>query len=43
MGPNPINFEQIKAFTELTETPLAAWEVQAIMRLDRVYMGVANG
>jgi hypothetical protein len=42
-GPNPINYEQIKAFKELTDTPLDAWEIQAIMRLDRAYMGVANG
>ena len=42
-GPNPITYEQIKAFKELTETPLAAWEVDAVMRLDTIYMGVANG
>jgi len=27
----------------LTETPLASWEVEAIKRLDVVYLGVANG
>jgi hypothetical protein len=41
-GPNPITYEQIKAWKELTETPLAAWEVQAIKRLDVVYLGVIN-
>ena len=42
-GPNPIGYDTIKAFIELTDTPLTAWEVQTIIRLDRVYMGVANG
>ena len=42
-GPNPITYEQIKAWKELTETPLASWEVEAIKRLDVVYLGVANG
>ncbi len=38
-GPNPITYEQIKAWKDLTETPLASWEVEAIKRLDVVYMG----
>ena len=42
-GPNPITYEQIKAWKELTETPIAPWEIEAIKRLDTVYMGVANG
>jgi len=42
-GPNPITFEQIKAWKELTETLIDAWEIEAIIRLDGVYMGVANG
>ena len=42
-GPNPITYEQIKAWKELTETPIDPWEIQAVIRLDRVYMGVANG
>ena len=41
-GPNPITYEQIKAWKELTETPIAPREVEAIKRLDAVYMGVAN-
>jgi len=41
-GPNPISYEQIKAWKELTETPLAPREVEALMRLDRVYMRVTN-
>lgn len=42
-GPNPIGYEEIKAWKELTETPLSAWEVEAIKRLDAAYLGVANG
>ena len=42
-GPNPITYEQIKAWKELTETPVEPREVGAIKRVDTVYMGVANG
>lgn len=42
-GPNPISYSDIKDFMELTDTPLSGWEVDTIMKLDRVYMGVANG
>jgi len=42
-GPNPITYEQIKSWKELTETPIAPWEVGVIKSLDAVYMGVANG
>ena len=42
-GPNPITYEQIKSWKELTETPIAPWEIEALKRVDVVYMGVANG
>jgi len=42
-GPNPITYEQIKAWKELTHTPIDPWQIQAVLRLDTVYMGVANG
>jgi hypothetical protein len=42
-GPNPITYEQIKAWKELTETPISAREIEAIMSVDAVYMRVANG
>jgi hypothetical protein len=42
-GPNPISYEEIKAWKELTDTVLLAWEVDLIRDLDRVYMRVANG
>ena len=42
-GPNPITYEQIKAWKELTETPISPWEVVAIKRVDTVYIGIANG
>ncbi len=42
-GPNPIGYEQIKAWKELTGTPLDAREVEAVMSLDTIYMRVTNG
>jgi hypothetical protein len=42
-GPNPITYEQIKAWKELTETPVEPREIEAIKRVDTVYMRVANG
>ena len=42
-GPSPITFEQIKAWKQLTETPLEPWEIEAIGRLDVQYLKVANG
>jgi hypothetical protein len=42
-GPNPITFEQVKAWKELTETPLSTREVDTIRSLDGVYMEVRNG
>jgi hypothetical protein len=42
-GPNPITYEQIKAWKELTDTPLDARDVESVVRIDAVYMRVANG
>ena len=42
-GPNPITYEQMKAWKELTNTPLDARDVEAVMRIDAVYMRVYNG
>ena len=42
-GPNPITYEQIKAWKELTDAPLDARDVEAVVRIDAVYMRVANG
>ena len=42
-GPNPITYEQIKAWKELTDTQLSSQEVVAIKRVDGVYMGTING
>jgi len=42
-GPNPITYEQILAWKELTQTPLSPREVDAIKRLDLVYLRVMNG
>lgn len=37
-GPNPITYTEIKAWKELTETPLSAWDIQALKRLDQVFI-----
>jgi hypothetical protein len=42
-GPNPITYEQILAWKQVTEQPLEAWEAETIKRLDSIYLGVANG
>lgn len=42
-GPSPITYEQIKAWREVTETPILPWEIEAIKRLDLEYLRVANG
>ena len=42
-GPNPLTYTEIKSWMELTNTPLRSWEVEAIKRLDSVYIGVAHG
>lgn len=42
-GPNPLTYTEIKTWMELTDTPLKSWEVEAIKRLDAVYIGVAHG
>ena len=42
-GPNPITFEQIKAWKELTEYPLSPREVEVVKQLDSLWLKVANG
>jgi len=41
-GPLPITYQEIAAWKELTDTPLSPWEVEAIKRLDRIYVKVVN-
>ncbi len=41
-GPNPITFEQILAWKELTQSTLDAREVEVIKRLDVIYLGTKN-
>lgn len=41
-GPNPITYQEIKAWCELTGVVLSPWEVNAIKRLDAVYMKVVS-
>lgn len=41
-GPDPITYEQIKAWKELTNNEVSSRDVAAIMSVDRVFMRVAN-
>ncbi len=41
-GPSPITYTEIQSWKEATQTPLHTWELEAIKRLDVVYMGVTN-
>jgi hypothetical protein len=41
-GPNPISYQEIKTWKELTDTPLSSWEIEAIKRVDVVFMGTMN-
>ena len=41
--PNPISYQEIKTWKELTDTPLSSWEIEAIKRVDVVFMGTMNG
>ena len=42
-GPNPISYQEIKTWKELTDTPLSSWEIEAVKCVDVVFMGMANG
>lgn len=37
-GPNPLTYTEIKAWKELTDTPLSPWDIQVIKRLDQAYI-----
>ncbi len=41
-GVSPITYEQIKAYTEVTQTPLSPKEIEAIKRLDLIYQKVMS-
>ena len=41
-GPNPITYSEIKAWKELTHTPLCPWEIKAIKLVDVQYVRVMN-
>jgi len=42
-GPNPITYTEIKAWKELTDTPLKPWDIQVLKRLDQVFIRTTNG
>ena len=41
-GPMPISFSEIKAWSDLTHSDPAAWEVATLKEIDRVYLSEAN-
>jgi hypothetical protein len=41
-GPNPITYTELLAWKEVTQNPLAPWEVEAVKRIDNIYMRVMN-
>ena len=41
-GPLPINYQEIKAWVEVTGNALTPFEIEAVKRLDRVYIKVVN-
>lgn len=40
-GPNPITYQEIQAWKELTNAPITPREVDAIKRLDKAYLNAA--
>ena len=42
-GPLAIPYTEIKAWIELTNNTLEAWEVDVLKKLDQIYLKVANG
>ena len=42
-GPNPISYTEIQAWANLTNQVLSPRDVEAIMKIDLVYLKVQNG
>jgi hypothetical protein len=42
-GPQGLSFSEIKAWSELTATPVSPVDVEIIKKLDSVFLRVANG
>tara|TARA_R110000744_G_scaffold372117_1_gene483610 strand:+ start:676 stop:981 length:306 start_codon:yes stop_codon:yes gene_type:complete len=41
-GAEAITFDQIKAWKELTQSNFRPWEIEALLKLDEVYLNVAR-
>ena len=41
-GPMPISFSEISAWKELTGNQLSTWEVEAIKKIDSLYVRIIN-
>lgn len=42
MAANPIQWAEIEAYRRITLTPLSAWDIRLIRRLDRVVLPILN-
>ena len=42
-SPDPITFEQIVYWKQLTETETKPWEIDIILSLDQIYREILNG
>lgn len=42
-GPLPISFSEIKAWSDLTATPVNPLEVEILKKIDNLYVRIANG
>jgi hypothetical protein len=43
MSVNPLSYQEIKAWMDITHTPLNARDIDAVKRLDTSYLGAMNG
>jgi hypothetical protein len=41
-GPLPISYQEIDAWQRMTQNTLLPWEIEAVKRLDAVYLRVVN-
>ena len=42
VGPKPLSYSEIQAWSQLTKIDPTAWEVQAIKAIDRVFIAEAG-
>lgn len=42
-GPLPISYSEIKAWSELTDTPVSPFDVEVLKKIDALFLRIANG